>query len=574
MEPARFIKKVEECEDNILKARTHRVMYPPMTFYASTSMGNVELLERIFQTDPYYSAQDYTGGGSPLHYTASYGRPEAIPVLLERGARINQRDMFGMTPLHRAATLLQKLAAWETLRHEYECLCEKLRGTPSTTLIINDRNERKRLLKASRKNDSRRLKEIEEKLAKPLFLFGAERAIDTYRALLCAGADCNADENFLKITPRALAKRNAEDNFASEIEDEDTIKRIDNIIAEIEGEISDAPVETGGDDSFERKWRVSNYNETEEEETPHGAEKDDVCFTETEALDALQNLETDEIEKATIENVPGAFILRGVIPKAASRILANYVEQIQPDSKIPRRETIGTKMMRKNASLLQKQQRNHDEEEQLMKGFKILTLDPLTCVSTTDTFRGESRLPVEPASWEVGIGSLSKLAKKIRPFLPLRSGADGQSNGYLCASDEHLLDQRLRCYRYFEKTCSIPHYDKATILENGLRSAHSLVVYLNQAITVGGETGFFVDENLSSRKSKSGLTKTAGDGNFPLLKYVNSVECGCGDVIVFPHGSFPNDFEHFLHDGRDVVEGTKIVFRTDVFYSDSKNDSS
>ena len=42
-----------------------------------------------------------------------------------------------------------------------------------------------------------------------------------------------------------------------------------------------------------------------------------------------------------------------------------------------------------------------DEEsmKSILKGFKVLAVDPILALSSTDTFNGESRLPVEPVSW-------------------------------------------------------------------------------------------------------------------------------------------------------------------------------
>ena len=56
---------------------------------------------------------------------------------------------------------------------------------------------------------------------------------------------------------------------------------------------------------------------------------------------------------------------------------------------------------------------------------------------------------------------LEAIAKRIREYLPLRSGMDGKSGRYLVDDDSLLLDERLRCYRYSEKTCSIL-FDKST----------------------------------------------------------------------------------------------------------------
>ena len=143
--------------------------------------------------------------------------------------------------------------------------------------------------------------------------------------------------------------------------------------------------------------------------------------------------------------------------------------------------------------------------------------------------------------------------------------------------DNLLLDERLRCYRYSEKTCSIPHYDKSTSAKaNGkeMSSAYSLIVYLNGTAHLGGETGFFLDSQRNSRKSNSGLTKNCGDGNFPLVEYVASVKGETGDILLFPHGNkeCDADYEHLLHDGREVLAGEpKFLIRTDVMYEKRNN---
>ena len=41
-----------------------------------------------------------------------------IPELLEYGGLINSKDIFGMTPLHRAATLIQKSVVGAAIQRE------------------------------------------------------------------------------------------------------------------------------------------------------------------------------------------------------------------------------------------------------------------------------------------------------------------------------------------------------------------------------------------------------------------------------------------------------------------------
>ena len=110
-------KRNEKDDDDI---KRHRVRYPPTTFYAAVSTGRLDLFRNIIDVDPYYASQD-NGAGSrrtlPLH-----GEPDMISELLEYGGLVNQRDLFGMTPLHRAATLMQKYVVGAAIQEEYDLM--------------------------------------------------------------------------------------------------------------------------------------------------------------------------------------------------------------------------------------------------------------------------------------------------------------------------------------------------------------------------------------------------------------------------------------------------------------------
>ena len=58
----------------------------------------------------------YSGyGWTPLHVATSSATPESIQVLLEAGADVMARNMFGITPLHRAAWFGKKSGVIESL---------------------------------------------------------------------------------------------------------------------------------------------------------------------------------------------------------------------------------------------------------------------------------------------------------------------------------------------------------------------------------------------------------------------------------------------------------------------------
>ena len=625
-------------EDDAVIERRHRVRYPPTTFYAAISTGCLDLFREIIAVDPYYAAQD-NGAGTPLHFAASYGEPEMMPELLEYGGFINQKDLFGMTPLHRAATLIQKHVVGAEIQEEYDGLVKKLDDIKAFRPKANgekkeNKDETRKQNKATWKRDSQRVKDIEAMFEKPSHLLGTQRALQTYRALLALGADPDARDDILKLTPRELARRDLNTNFASEIADVEVTRRIETLISQMENETKEAPTRsnTRGDcntnkrgvknwhalrkrakeaatqnvedirDSFwhlyyaertraiEEKCMCDDKKFSMEKQIPvtrYDAEEQDDMIEESEAVSALLHTFDDDmtVQKEAIDGVPGAFLLRNVFAKSTSQILAKYVNQIQPNKynqTNARRESMAEKIMRANLEIL------HDGDfvadgksmKSVLKGFKILAVDPILALSSTDTFYGESRLPVEPVSWSPaknGTTVLEKMARRIRPYLPLRSGMDSKSGRYLVEDDNLLLDERLRCYRYSEKTCSIPHYDKSTSSKaNGkeMSSAYSLIVYLNGTAHLGGETGFFLDSQRNSRKSNSGLTKNCGDGNFPLVEYVASVKGETGDVLLFPHGNkeCDADYEHLLHDGREVLAGEpKFLIRTDVMYEKRNN---
>ena len=622
--------------------RFHRVRYPPATFYAAISTGSLDLFREIIGVDPYYASQD-NGAGTPLHFAASYGEPEMIPELLEYGGLINSKDIFGMTPLHRAATLIQKYVVGAAIQGERDGLVKRIAEIREFRPSANDetsqsKSDLRRQHKATLKRELQHLKEIEAMFEKPSQLLGTKRALQTYRALLTLGADPNARDNILKLTPRELARRDLNANFASEIIDVDTKRQIETVIDEMERETKEAPTRSTGS-SNAKKGSVKNWTALRERAKRVAAHNSDYIhdsfwhlhyvrrdcaiekkcsndykaflvgkqstarydvgelIEESEAVSALQSFDDAKaVRKEPIDGIPGAFCLRNVFTKSASQLLAKYVNQIQPNKynqTNARRESMAEKIMRNNLEILKGVDDDFmvDEEsmKSILKGFKVLAVDPILTLSSTDTFNGESRLPVEPVSWSpmkvsndddnnddedrYDTNVLEKMAKRIRQYLPPRSGMDGESGRYLVEDDNLLLDERLRCYRYSEETCSIPHYDKSTTKKSENRkemsSAYSLIIYLNGTAHLGGETGFFLDAQPKSRKSNSGLTKSAGGGNFPLLEYVASVKGETGDILLFPHGNKETEleYEHLLHDGRDVVLGEpKFLIRTDVMY--------
>lgn len=91
------------------------------------------------------------------------------------------------------------------------------------------------------------------------------------------------------------------------------------------------------------------------------------------------------------------------------------------------------------------------------------------------------------------------------------------------------LNARLRFYRYFEGARFSRHHDITYEAEH--RSFLTLLIYLNEGM-VGGETCF--DDELS-------------------------ITPRTGTCVLFPH--------ELMHQGNPVIQGTKVVLRTDVMYA-------
>lgn len=101
----------------------------------------------------------------------------------------------------------------------------------------------------------------------------------------------------------------------------------------------------------------------------------------------------------------------------------------------------------------------------------------------------------------------------------------------LCGMRPVGANERLRCYRYAPGQRFAPHYDGAFIRNDRQRSLLTLMVYLNEGFA-GGATAFHD-----------------------------------WDVRVQPRAGMALLFQHFLlHEGCELIAGTKYVLRSDVMY--------
>lgn len=105
----------------------------------------------------------------------------------------------------------------------------------------------------------------------------------------------------------------------------------------------------------------------------------------------------------------------------------------------------------------------------------------------------------------------------------------------LCGANE-----RLRCYRYQPGMRFAPHMDDAFHRNEHEQSWYSYLVYLNGGFE-GGNTTFLVEPEVS-------ITPEAGNG------------------LLFQH--------ELIHEGSEVLSGTKYVVRTDVMYRSKESRAS
>ena len=59
--------------------------------------------EGVDPNHSYYSSR-VLGGSTPLHWACQWNRPEAVKLLVERGANVEAIDRDGHTPLHTACS--------------------------------------------------------------------------------------------------------------------------------------------------------------------------------------------------------------------------------------------------------------------------------------------------------------------------------------------------------------------------------------------------------------------------------------------------------------------------------------
>jgi ankyrin repeat protein len=79
---------------------------PQLDVFEAATFGDLDRLTSLLDADPGGATSRSGDGFTPLHLAAFFGKPEAIAVLLARGAEVDARGRGWMTgtPLHSAAS--------------------------------------------------------------------------------------------------------------------------------------------------------------------------------------------------------------------------------------------------------------------------------------------------------------------------------------------------------------------------------------------------------------------------------------------------------------------------------------
>lgn len=239
-----------------------------------------------------------------------------------------------------------------------------------------------------------------------------------------------------------------------------------------------------------------------------------------DAFECTAATETLAPIREEVPEVPGAFLIRNAFSQAETDALTRVVRLAHSESILPRRDS-GT--------------------------------------TTTRRF-SQHHKPVR-----VSVTAIAPLAERMRGFLPKTAGPNCSAT---IAEPGHEISGFLRCYHYLPGDTSMPHFDRSFSQHSaGVQtafSAYSMLLYLSDSGELaGGHTTFFTcDEN--AQFSAQGLTPLCDRCDLSVAAHV--VPC-CGDVLVFPHGNHPGCHPNPLHEGSTVLNGEKLLIRTDVVYN-------
>ena len=169
-------------------------------FYAAM-LGFRDLAGRLITGHPEHVNARCGRYATPMHIASQSGHASILALLLEHGARVDDRDMFGHSPLHRASLNGKVEAGQCLLDHGADLHARNNEDrTALSVAAIHGRVEYSRMLleRGARVNDH------EARGMTPLHCAVRSGSIQTVRLLLEHGADVNAQDSKVGITPSKL----------------------------------------------------------------------------------------------------------------------------------------------------------------------------------------------------------------------------------------------------------------------------------------------------------------------------------------------------------------------------------
>ena len=101
---------------------------PSVDIWKAAANGDIEAIRRHLEAGTEVDAKQPPGGSTPLLIAATFGRGEAVKLLIEKGANVNAKSNDGATPLHGAAFFCRAEIVKLLMSHGADVNAKNIRG--------------------------------------------------------------------------------------------------------------------------------------------------------------------------------------------------------------------------------------------------------------------------------------------------------------------------------------------------------------------------------------------------------------------------------------------------------------